>query len=395
MLKNSLISLLLVFILLSPSFIVAQDVIFKQDFESADPFSGFVLQNLDKGIPTDTELAILSDSAWAVRPAGASGNHAAVGVSRYTPAVQVDDWFITPAINLGTASRLEWDAMSFSAQLLDSYEIYISTSSQTVNGCLLNLHEMQIANEQSGSFRHRELDLAAQGYANQTVYIGFHLATPDGGVGLAIDNIKVTDDLLQAPVSLTFIVDMSKYKEADNFNPATDTVDIAGTFNGWDGTLNIMSMVADSDSSKYSITIPGFHDGDELEFKFRINSSWNDTAVEFPYGGPNRLWTIANEKYTYTAFYNEEGSISSINEGGRPNALISVYPNPVEDQLNLKFPKDINLIRIYSLNGALLKEISSPSVEESIDVQNLIPGTYLILFRSSEGYTLSRKFLKR
>lgn len=395
MLKNSLISLLLVFILFFPSLITAQDVIFNQDFEGTNPFNGFVLQNLDKGIPAESSMSVLSDSAWVVRPSGVSGNHAAVGVSFYNPAVQVDDWFITPAINLGSASRLEWDAMSLSSTLFDSYEIYISTSSQTVNGCLLNLHELQIANEQAGSFKHWELNLAEHGYANLTVYIGFHLATPAGGLGLAVDNIKVTDDSYQSPVSLTFIVDMSKYRDADNFNPATDTVDIAGNFNGWDGTLNIMSMIPESDSSKYTITVPGFHDGDELEFKFRINSSWDDTAVEFPYGGPNRLWTIANGKYTYTAYYNEEGSISSINEINRPDALISVYPNPVDNQLNLKFPKEIDRIMIFSLNGVLLKEVGNPSSEKSIDVQDLIPGTYVLLFRSSEGYTLSRKFLKK
>ena len=76
------------------------------------------------------------------------------------------------------------------------------------------------------------------------------------------------------PTILLFHLDMSYQIELGNFNPDSDFLDVAGTFNGWDGTN---SHLVDSDNNIYEISISNVEVGEEIEFKFRINSDW-DTA---------------------------------------------------------------------------------------------------------------------
>jgi hypothetical protein len=87
----------------------------------------------------------------------------------------------------------------------------------------------------------------------------------------------------------TFEVDMNAEISAGNFDPLTDYLDVAGTFNNWDAHC----VLFDRDW-----TDPGIYTANILvdklypyvEFKFRINGNW--ATSEFPVGGPNRFWTV-------------------------------------------------------------------------------------------------------
>jgi hypothetical protein len=383
--------LALIIVLTLPGY--SQTTLYAENFESSSAsLDGFVLANIDKGAVIQEGWTALSDSAWIVRRVDGF-SYAAIASSAYEPPKSADDWFITPMIYIGSNSKLSWDALSLTASLPDSYEVYISTSSQSVNGCLLNFPALDVNQEQSGDYRHHLLDLAALGYKNQSIYVGFRLNTATGGDKLAIDNITVVDDSIASGVSLTFIVDMSKYTAAGLFNPATDTVDIAGNFNNWDGTSHIMAMVPESDSAKYAVTIAGFYDGMELEFKFRINSSWNDTALEFPYGGPNRHWILQHGLYTYSAFYNEAGVISGL-PSGEARSLYALYPNPVHSLLIADFPGNTANVRIYSLQGKLLREYNPVKGTQTLDVGDLPPGNYIAIFSLEKRLITSQRFVK-
>jgi len=384
--------LILVAALFFPAASSAQHTLFSDHFESAT-LSGYLLSNLDGGVPSDPDWISLTDSAWVIRTSGSAGNHAAVATSEYTGAMAANDWLITPQVRLGKYSKLRWKAQSLSAAKPDSYEVYVSTSGQSVNGCLINFPVISVQNESAGSFTEHSIDLAAEGYSDQLVSIGFRLNSVSGN-RLALDDLIIEDDSLQTGVSLTFTVDMSKYIAAGNFNPATDTVDIAGTFNQWEGTRHIMSMVPDSDSSRYTITIPGFFDGMLLEFKFRINSSWNDTAAEFAYGGPNRTWEITHGKYTFTAFYNEEGTISGTGPDMEINGKYRIYPNPVQNTLCAVFPRGVNQLRLTDIRGKL---VASYVVSEDfwrIETGHLPAGIYLLNFLSDSHLQATLKLVK-
>lgn len=87
-------------------------------------------------------------------------------------------------------------------------------------------------------------------------------------------------------------------------------------------------------------------------------------------------------------FY-ENTTITSVKE---IQSEISLYPNPTSNILNWKTSEDIISVRILSISGA---EVLSESVQNnSIQIDHLKPGTYLIEFRNSEGETLNKRIQK-
>jgi len=372
----------------------AQQVVYSQTFEdTANLFQDYVLSNLDKADPIGTEWDTLQSVAWFVSLAGPSGNHAAIATSNYLPDTAADDWFITPAIRLGEKSILEFKSLSLVPGTTDTYEVYVSTTEQSVTGCLFNNPAGNFSSSESVAFENQTLDLAAAGYSNKIVFIGFRLTTASGGDKLAIDDIKVTETISEFK-TLLFSVNMSNYIADSLFDPRNDTVDIAGTFNNFDGTKNILSIVPGTDSAVYATTIFGFLVGDRLEFKFRINSSWHDSIVEFPYGQPNRVWVIEEGKYTYTCFYNDQGSSIGIPENHLMDE-VRVYPNPAQSTVSVEVPENISRISLINLLGAKLLDMKLKAERViAMDVSSLAKGTYLVLFYTNNEYVGSKKLIK-
>ncbi len=372
----------------------AQQLMYSQNFEdTASLFQDYVLSNLDKADPIGTEWDTLQSVAWFVSLVGPSGNHAAIATSNYLPDTAADDWFITPAIRLGEKSYLTFKSLSLVPGTTDTYEVFVSTTEQSVTGCLFNDPIWHYTSSKSDTFEGHSLDLAAAGYSNQFVFIGFRINTASGGDKLAIDDIEVTEAVTQFK-SLTFIVNMSEYIADSLFNPRTDTVDIAGTFNNYIGTRNILSIVPGSDSAVYSTTIPGFMVGDRLEFKFRINSTWHDSIVEFPYGQPNRVWVIEAGEYTYTCFYNDNGTSFGIPENNLMSK-VQVYPNPARSIVSVGLPEKINKILLVSLTGSKLLEAENPVSDIlTFNISSLSKGAYILLFYTNEGFAGSKKLIK-
>jgi len=102
------------------------------------------------------------------------------------------------------------------------------------------------------------------------------------------------------PTILVFLIDMSYQIERGHFNSDADFLDVAGTFNNWDGTGYHLVEI---ENNIYTITITDLEAGDEIEFKFRINGSW-DTG-EFP-GGANRSYTVEKGENSLEYWFNDE-----------------------------------------------------------------------------------------
>lgn len=370
----------------------AQNVIFNRGFDDTNPFVGFVLENIDRATPSDTNWKTLADSAFIARTAGNALNKAAIATSAYATSKSANDWLITPGIRLGKASRLSFSFKSLTSGKNESLEIYISTTEQTSGGCKLNPVLHQIISNQSDNFENASIDLAAAGYRNEKVYIGFRYNTLSGDK-IAIDNLKVVEDSTQF-VNLTFVVNMTNYKAAGKFDPRKHTVDVAGNFNDWEGKQNLLSLIPSSDSSIYSTTISGFLDGDELQFKFRINSTWNDSIIEFPYGKPNRLWKVEAGKYTYQCYYNDQGTTFNIPDAGLMSE-VNVFPNPARELVQIELPQAITQVKLYSLEGKQIQSIQINSEKTAMDITGLKPSTYILLFYSDTRFVGSRKLLKQ
>jgi PKD repeat protein len=176
--------------------------LFEEDFEETGGLipEDWVLVNVDGNVPNSSGLASMADSAWIVTNSSYFESNIAMGVSYYDPEAGADDWMILPKVSLGNNSLLTWDAMSLtsSGNYPDSYEVYVSTTTQDIEGCNANGVAYSVIDESVGTdaggegIITHELDLSD--YAGMDVYIAFRLMTPDpGGDRLAIDNIKIVE----------------------------------------------------------------------------------------------------------------------------------------------------------------------------------------------------------
>lgn len=104
-------------------------------------------------------------------------------------------------------------------------------------------------------------------------------------------------------INVHFAVNMNYQAAQSNFDPADDFVDIAGTFNGWGSTI---TPLEDPDADGiHRTTISGFSEYDYIEFKFRINGTWDGTE-EFPGVGNNRTYTVQPGVNDLYFWYNDE-----------------------------------------------------------------------------------------
>jgi hypothetical protein len=186
-------------------------------------------------------------------------------------------------------------------------------------------------------------------------------------------NINATGGPAQAPV--TFNVDMSKHVASGEFKPATDFVDVAGTFNNWSGSAHLTDPEADG---IYTIILEGMPVNTVIEYKYRINADWNTS--EYPNGGPNRkytvrYWNVLNNTYN-----------SGKTTGVDPTSLtasFSVYPNPTSGAFTLDITNSAAtdlLITLANIQGQVVyrnKVAQAVNHQETID-NKLSKGIYFL-----------------
>lgn len=117
--------------------------------------------------------------------------------------------------------------------------------------------------------------------------------------------------------TVQFLVNMNYQVELGNFNPGTQTVDIAGSFNNWGSPVwNLSDTDGDGIyTGSASLTI-----GASIQFKTRINGLWNGTE-EFSGGGPNRSYTVMpNGVVEY--WYNDEIPVGTLVANAAPSAYV-------------------------------------------------------------------------
>jgi len=87
-----------------------------------------------------------------------------------------------------------------------------------------------------------------------------------------------------------------------------------------------------------------------------------------------------------------EGSTLAVNAFSTTD--FSLYPNPARETLNIKPSNGINFssAKVYDLNGRV---VSTPKINNNtISVQNLSIGTYILLLTDQDGKDYSQKFIK-
>ena len=117
---------------------------------------------------------------------------------------------------------------------------------------------------------------------------------------LLISTILLVAVVTLTAIDVTFNCNMNQQITLGNFDPATDGLDVPGTFNDWSED----SVLTDADEDGiYTVMVSDFTAGDNIEYKFRINFDWGN--AEYP-GGGNRSYTVVDGANILDHWYNDE-----------------------------------------------------------------------------------------
>ena len=177
---------------------------------------------------------------------------------------------------------------------------------------------------------------------------------------------------------LTLHCNMAYYIAEGWFDPSTDFVDVAGSFNQWDGGNHHLN---DTDGDyTYSITIDGIDAGIQ-EFKFRINGSWDDATAEFPNSGPNRIIMLQEGGFEYQSIYNnyQPGAMPVLFICHMDYQIAAGHFDPANDFLGLSgtFNNWTTDLQLADRDGQMAYTLSIPidiSTSANIDFQFNING---------------------
>ena len=170
-------------------FALNAQTIYFEDFESemdgTAPTSMTALNEDACSINNPTQFV---NETWTVQASGGAQGNIAAAQSWTVPACQVDDWLITPVIDLTTAAAgtaLSWLASSFEAAFPEDYQVLLSTTGSSpadFTNVLLTV------NAELDAWTPHTVDLTP--YFGGSVYIAFRLISNDKS-RCFIDDIKV------------------------------------------------------------------------------------------------------------------------------------------------------------------------------------------------------------
>ncbi len=140
-----------------------------------------------------------------------------------------------------------------------------------------------------------------------------------------------------------------------------------------------------------------FQSQNDLRVHFGLGNATTIDSLVIRYGsGDEEIFTNVSADVFYC---NEEGSnnlcLVAVNEIKNDDRFLSIYPNPVKDQLTIGLEnansKDIQ-VYIYDLCGKKLVEKSFPSGNKLliVSLKNLAPGTYMLETKEKDGIHSSR-----
>lgn len=174
-------------------------------------------------------------------------------------------------------------------------------------------------------------------------------------------------------VPVTFAVDMN---DVDEFDPANDTVRVAGSFQGWTPrSASNENILRDGDGDGvYQRTIdvvPG-----PIQFKYVINiwngnpRGFNENTDETPFGDDtdcldgdgNRVFTVADGAdlplYEYNSCEVSDLTISST-RGFSELRGVTVGPNPATDYATVALPAGGSYdVRVMDVGGRVMSEVN-------------------------------------
>ncbi|GEM_PF-3003035 len=328
----------------------------------------------------------------------------------YTP----DNWFITPAVELGANATLSWAVAAQRANYSqEHYKVFLSVDGNDVDDFTILLHEETLP-EQDITWKPHEIDLSE--YQGQTVHVAFvHTETTDL-FAIKLDAIKLEG---KANLNLTgYQVFKNNEMIAQINDPQTLEHQLPVPAPGeyefyvkavYDLGVSIPSNQVSAQSLiHYNVTIssegPGtttpqgeqtLAEGDDISIMIQADSDAHISDVlldgvsvtdqlEINRTGQPSQGTLhvdgVSDNHTVHAVFQTSTNLQKISD----NSSFRIFPNPAKDKLWVEFFQNSDKyihITIYSMQGQLVKEKKINNPEKSramLDISDLIPGIYTL-----------------
>lgn len=184
---------------------------------------------------------------------------------------------------------------------------------------------------------------------------------------------------------LEFTVDMTKAIEAGTFDPEADFIDVAGSMNEWGGSDHLTLL----EGNTYTIKLNNVTVGAALDYKFRINGSWESN--EYPGDMPNRSYTAIYGYQIVHHFYDVALGVENILklEG------VSFYPNPVKNSLVIENADQVEMVIISNMVGQEVITISQLQTRMEVNTSSMERGVYFLTFVAKDGSRRTEKIVKQ
>lgn len=158
------------------------------------------------------------------------------------------------------------------------------------------------------------------------------------------------------------------------------------------------------------VTIDFFPPGNQMtaacEGWYKTTYAFNKAYVEFNNcnyisGSPNTnylYYSLETENpvfYDYSAgpISNPPACLLAVNDPSKKVAIVKIFPNPVQDYVNIESDKNFVVYEIIDESGKMV--VSKDFNSSKIDISNLKAGVYFIKLKSLSNETNVVKFIKK
>lgn len=162
----------------------------------------------------------------------------------------------------------------------------------------------------------------------------------------------------------------------------------------WDGITKEMFLIASVHGNEYIWEVPDYFKGD----RFRIKVELHGNSQRNYYNMSNNFFTIKEPGHFVSENDEIQMNNSILQTELNTSKKINLIPNPSNGILELIFDEamEIHNISIIDINGVYFepKSYENHNTFLTMDISNLVCGTYFILFEGNRG-SLTKKLIKQ
>ncbi|MCB0836054.1 MAG: choice-of-anchor J domain-containing protein [Bacteroidetes bacterium] len=328
-----------------------------------------------------------------------STNRVLASASWYADTIgQSDDYLVSPKVMVPNNACLSWYAYSQDKFFPESYEIRISTTTPDPAGFLQNPPVLTVEAE-GDEFTYRSINLSD--YGGQEVYIAFRHTSLDKFI-LALDDIRLAEvevfDIALRKIEPIITKNLLPTEIVGSIiNAGLDTVSFDSTNNMLIVHYQIDEEEVNTDTLYRTLTLVP---NDTVAFVH--DSLW--------YPGIKTLYKL---KVWISGFGTDDNVVNDTigrwqGVGVQTNIekqlsedLISVYPNPFDQRINLEFSSQLGAnqveLDVFDLSGRRILRMNAVSTlrRQEIDLGSLEGGVYILKVTHPDGRIYSHKILRR